>query len=53
MRHDTYSVTIKRENKQYYAYSEDLPGVYGVGASVEEAESSVLEAIRLYLLRIS
>jgi predicted RNase H-like HicB family nuclease len=34
MTHYTYSITIEREKKQYYAYSEDLPGVYGVGASI-------------------
>jgi predicted RNase H-like HicB family nuclease len=51
MTHYTYSITIEREKKQYYAYSEDLSGVYGVGASIEEAKSSILEAIRLYILQ--
>jgi predicted RNase H-like HicB family nuclease len=51
MTHYTYPITIEREKKQYYAYSEDLPGVYGVGASIEEAKSSILEAIRLYILQ--
>jgi len=50
MTHYTYPITIEREKKQYYAYSEDLPGVYGVGASIEEAKASILEAIRLYIL---
>ena len=50
MTHYTYPITIEREKKQYYAYSEDLPGVYGVGASIEEAKTSILEAIRLYIL---
>ena len=51
MTHYTYPITIEREKKQYYAYSEDLPGVYGVGASIEEAKSSILEAIRIYILQ--
>jgi predicted RNase H-like HicB family nuclease len=51
MTHYTYPITIEREKKQYYAYSEDLPGVYGVGASIEEAKTSILEAIRLYILQ--
>jgi predicted RNase H-like HicB family nuclease len=50
MTHYTYPITIEREKKRYYAYSEDLPGVYGVGASIEEAKTSILEAIRLYIL---
>jgi predicted RNase H-like HicB family nuclease len=50
MTHYTYPITIEREGKQYYAYSEDLPGVYGIGASIEAAKTSILEAIRLYIL---
>jgi predicted RNase H-like HicB family nuclease len=53
MTHDTHSITIERENDLYYAFSEDLPGVYGLGASAREAKTSVLEAIRLYLLHNS
>jgi predicted RNase H-like HicB family nuclease len=47
MTHYTYPITIAREKKQYYAYSEDLPGVYGVGASMEDAKTSIFEAILL------
>jgi predicted RNase H-like HicB family nuclease len=50
MNNRTYPVTIGKEGKQYYAYSEDLPGVYGLGPSTEQAEASVLEATRLYIL---
>ncbi len=50
MTHYTYPITIEREGKRYYAYSEDLPGVYGLGSSIEQAKSSILEAIRLYIL---
>jgi predicted RNase H-like HicB family nuclease len=49
MTHYTYPITIEREGKQYYAYSEDLPGVYGTGASIEAAKASILTAIRLYI----
>jgi predicted RNase H-like HicB family nuclease len=51
MTHYTYPITIEKEGKQYYAYSEDLPGVYGTGASIEAAKSSILEAIRIYILQ--
>jgi len=51
MTHYTYSITIEKEGKQYYAYSEDLPGVYGLGTTIEQAKTSILEAIRLYVLQ--
>ncbi len=50
MTHYTYPISIEKEDGQYYAYSEDLPGVYGVGDSIEEAKTSMLEGIRLYIL---
>src|SRR5438874_2157028 len=27
----TYPITVEREGRKYYAYSEDFPGVYGLG----------------------
>jgi len=48
--HHTYPISIEKEDRQYYAYSEDLPGVYGLGDSIEEAKTSMLEGIRLYIL---
>ena len=50
MTHYTYPISIEKEEGQYYAYSEDLPGVYGLGESIEEAKTSMLEGIRLYIL---
>lgn len=47
----TYPITIQKEGKQYYAYSEDFPGVYGLGKSVEGAKKSLLKAMRLYIDR--
>jgi predicted RNase H-like HicB family nuclease len=49
MTYYTYPITIEKEDGQYYAYSEDLPGVYGLGDSIEEAKASMLEGIRLYI----
>ena len=43
----SYPITIEREGKQYYAYSEDFPGVYGLGKTIEKA--SLLEGMRLYI----
>jgi predicted RNase H-like HicB family nuclease len=37
----------RKGSGQYYAYSEDLPGVYGLGDSIDAAKSSMLEGIRL------
>jgi len=45
----TYPITVKREGRKYYAYSEDFPGVYGLGRSIEEAKVSILEAMRIYI----
>ena len=33
----------------YYAYSNDFPGVDGLGKSIEQAKKSILEAMRLYI----
>jgi len=45
----TYPITVEREGRRYWAYSEDFPGVYGVGDSVTEAKASILESMRLYI----
>jgi predicted RNase H-like HicB family nuclease len=38
----TYPITVEREGSQYYAYSEDFPGVYGLGKTIEKANESIL-----------
>jgi predicted RNase H-like HicB family nuclease len=45
----SYPITIEKEGRKYYAYSEDFPGVYGLGRSIEEAKESILRAMKLYL----
>jgi len=45
----TYPITIEREGRKHWAYSEDFPGAYGLGNSIEEAKASILEAMRLYI----
>jgi predicted RNase H-like HicB family nuclease len=45
----SYPITVEREGKRYYAYSEDFLGVYGLGKSIEQAKKSILEALRLYI----
>ena len=45
----TYPITVEREGRKYYAYSEDFPGVYGLGKTIEEAKASILESMRLYI----
>lgn len=45
----TYPITVEREGRTYYAYSEDFPGVYGIGKTIEGAKTSLLEAMRIYI----
>jgi predicted RNase H-like HicB family nuclease len=45
----TYPITVEREGRKYWAYSQDFPGVYGLGNSIEEAKASILESMRLYI----
>jgi predicted RNase H-like HicB family nuclease len=45
----TYPITVEREGRKYWAYSEDFPGVYGLGNSMEEAKVSIIESMRLYI----
>ncbi len=45
----SYPITIEKEGKRYYAYSEDFPGVYGLGKTLEGAKRSILKAMRLYI----
>ena len=45
----TYPITVEKEGKRYFAYSDDCPGVYGQGVTIEEAKGSILEAMRLYI----
>ena len=47
----SYSITIEKEGKHYYAYSREFPGVYGLGKTMEEAKRSILKAMRLYIDR--
>lgn len=44
-----YPITVEREGRRYWAYSEDFPGVYGVGDSIEMAKVSILKSMRLYI----
>ena len=38
----TYPITVEKEGKQYYVYIEDLPGIYGLGPTVQQAKNSIL-----------
>ena len=44
----SYPIIIEKEGKQYYAYNDDFPGVYGLGKTLTAAKRSILEAMRLY-----
>lgn len=48
----TYPITVRKEGRKYYATSEDFPGVYGLGKTIEGAKAGILEAMRLYFTLI-
>jgi predicted RNase H-like HicB family nuclease len=43
------SIVIEQDKYGYYAYAPELPGCHSQGASFEEADSNIREAIDLYL----
>jgi len=44
-----YAVVIERASDNYAAYVPDLPGCITTGATVEETERNIREAIELHL----
>jgi predicted RNase H-like HicB family nuclease len=44
-----YAIVIEKATSNFAAYVPDLPGCVATGASVEETESLVREAIELHL----
>jgi predicted RNase H-like HicB family nuclease len=44
-----YAVVIEKAEGNYSAYVPDLPGCVATGATVEEAESQIREAIEFHL----
>ena len=49
----TYPIAVEREGRTYYDYSEDFPGEYGIGKTIDEAKTSILEARRIYIRECS
>ena len=45
-----FLVVIEKANGNYLAYSPDLPGCVATGATSEEAERNMHEAIELHVL---
>jgi predicted RNase H-like HicB family nuclease len=45
----TYPIIVRKEGRKYYAYSDEFPGVYGLGRTIEDAKASILEAMKLYI----
>lgn len=43
----TLKIVIERSADMFSAYAENAEGIYGGGASVEEAKQSILESIRI------
>ena len=44
-----YAIVIEKADKNYSAYVPDLPGCVATGATVEEAEAQIREAIEFHL----
>jgi predicted RNase H-like HicB family nuclease len=44
-----YAIVIEKAESNYSAYVPDLPGCVATGATVEEAESQIREAIEFHL----
>jgi len=44
-----FLVVIEKANKNYSAYSPDLPGCVATGATREEAEMNIYEAIEMHI----
>ena len=44
-----FAIVIERANGNYSAYVPDLPGCVATGATVEETEISIREAIEFHL----
>lgn len=44
-----FLVVIEKANKNYSAYSPDLPGCVATGATREEAEQNIYEAIEMHI----
>ena len=44
-----YAIVIEKAQNNYSAYVPDLPGCVATGATVEEAESQIREAIAFHL----
>ena len=44
-----YAIVIEKAKKNYSAYVPDLPGCVATGATVEETEQLIREAIELHL----
>lgn len=44
-----YAVVIEKANENYSAYVPDLPGCVATGATVENVEAEIREAIRFHI----
>jgi predicted RNase H-like HicB family nuclease len=44
-----YAIVIDKAGNNYSAYAPDLPGCIATGATVEEAEREMREAIRFHI----
>lgn len=45
----TYPIVLVQEDKKWWAYIPDLPGVYGVGKSEAAAKKDIVSALKLYI----
>lgn len=45
----TYQIVLVQEDDKWWAYIPELPGVFGLGDSEEDAKQDIRAALKLYL----
>ena len=44
-----YPIVVVREMKEYWAYTPDIPGIYGRGKSAKKAKEDIRQALSVYI----
>jgi predicted RNase H-like HicB family nuclease len=44
-----YPIVVVKENKDYWAYVPDIPGIYGRGKTAKRAKEDIRQALSLYI----
>ena len=44
-----YPIVMVREKNEYWAYTPDIPGIYGRGESAKKAKEDIHQGLSLYI----